>query len=112
MGPLWFATHIPAEHEPASRGHALIIPYRHVEEIHLCTPEEWTVLERVIFAVKERLKSDDPTIAGFNFGANLGTAAGQSIPHLHFHLIPRRAGDSSEPIGIRNALRRCLTPVP
>lgn len=40
-----------------------------------------------------------PTVAGFNVGSNNGTVAGQTVPHFHMHLIPRRAGDAENPRG-------------
>lgn len=46
----------------------------------------------------ELLKTDD-TIKGFNIGINQGTVAGQTIPHCHVHLIPRREGDVTNPRG-------------
>ncbi len=104
----WYATPIPEEHEPAARGHVLLIPYRHVELCEDLSINEQLDLFNLLRGTTMMLQREDPQIRGFNFGANLGKAAGQTIAHLHFHLIPRRAGDSDEPIGIRNALRRCL----
>jgi ATP adenylyltransferase len=48
---------------------------------------------------RERLKSEDPTIAGFNIGINAGTVVGQTVMHAHVHLIPRRSGDTPNPRG-------------
>ena len=48
---------------------------------------------------------EDPEVDGFNIGANAGLAAGQTILHCHFHLIPRRWGDVEEPKGgVRNVI--------
>lgn len=53
----------------------------------------------------KQLKALDPTIDGFNIGFNEGIEAGQTIPHCHLHIIPRRLGDSENPIGgIRKVL--------
>ena len=104
----WYAKRIPEEHEPATRGHVLLIPFRHVELFEDLDVNEQLDLFNLLRGTTKILRHEDWQILGFNFGANLGKAAGQTIAHLHFHLIPRRAGDSDEPIGIRNALRRCL----
>jgi len=54
--------------------------------------------------IKEKLK-DDSSITGFNIGINDSEDAGQTIPHCHIHLIPRRKGDVKNPRGgIRNVI--------
>ena len=45
------------------------------------------------------LVEQDPAIEGFNIGLNVGAAAGQTVFHCHFHLIPRRPGDVDDPRG-------------
>jgi diadenosine tetraphosphate (Ap4A) HIT family hydrolase len=42
---------------------------------------------------------EDPSITGFNLGLNCGRSAGQTVPHAHLHLIPRRDGDVENPRG-------------
>jgi diadenosine tetraphosphate (Ap4A) HIT family hydrolase len=49
--------------------------------------------------VQGNLQSIDKTITAFNLGIDQGVDAGQTIPHLHFHIIPRRHGDVSGPFG-------------
>lgn len=81
-----------------SRGHALIVPRRHVASFFEMTKQEQgAVLEllRTIQAQVEREHSPD----GYNIGVNVGKAAGQSRMHVHVHLIPRYAGDVSDPTG-------------
>jgi diadenosine tetraphosphate (Ap4A) HIT family hydrolase len=46
-----------------------------------------------------------PGVTGFNLGVNSGPAAGQTVPHAHVHVIPRRAGDCSDP---RGGVRRAV----
>ncbi len=41
----------------------------------------------------------DPKPDGYNVGFNAGTAAGQTVPHMHVHVIPRYAGDMADPRG-------------
>ena len=48
---------------------------------------------------RERLLASDKTIDGFNIGANAGQSAGQTVFHVHLHLIPRSTGDMDEPRG-------------
>ena len=83
---------------PASEGHTLIIPKRHITGILETTPEEREALFGVLAEVRKQL-SEELRPDGFNLGINEGVAAGQTIPHLHIHLIPRKAGDVANPRG-------------
>lgn len=88
-----------ADNFPVSRGHALIIPRRHVASFRELAPDEWAAVHRLAVAVIARAEQDDPSIRGFNLGINDGATAGQTIFHAHIHVIPRRAGDVSDPSG-------------
>ena len=83
---------------PVSPGHTLIIPRRHVETYFDAAPEEqvdlWRAVEGVKRAIDEELHPD-----GYNVGFNAGEAAGQTVMHLHIHLIPRFRGDMDDPRG-------------
>jgi diadenosine tetraphosphate (Ap4A) HIT family hydrolase len=83
---------------PVSKGHALIIPRRHVASFFETTDEErlamLKLLDEVKAALDKELKPD-----GYNIGINGGAAAGQTVMHLHIHLIPRYAGDRADPRG-------------
>ena len=83
---------------PVSPGHALIIPRRHVASYFDLTEEErqdlLSLLDRVKGIVEEKYHPD-----GYNFGVNVGAAAGQSVFHVHMHLIPRYVGDVQNPKG-------------
>jgi len=55
--------------------------------------------------LKIKIKEKDRSVLGFNIGINDGEEAGQTIPHCHIHLIPRRKGDVADPRGgIRNTI--------
>jgi len=89
-----------------SRGHVLVVPRRHVAGFFEMTAEEQAeVLQLLNHAhrfVEQRFAPD-----GYNIGANVGKAAGQNRMHVHFHLIPRYAGDVADPSGgIRCVLKR------
>ena len=83
---------------PVSPGHALIIPKRHVSSFFDLSKDEQQDLlnltDRVKQIVEERYHPD-----GYNIGINVGEAAGQSIFHVHMHLIPRYHGDVPNPRG-------------
>src|SRR4051812_22742170 len=71
-----------------SDGHALVVTRRHVPSWFDATAAERAELTENIAAVQEAvLLTHAPD--GFNVGINVGTAAGQTIPHLHVHVIPR-----------------------
>ena len=89
---------------PVSEGHCLIIPKRHVGSIDELTDVElkdlYTVLHQTKILIRETYLPD-----GFNIGINEGEAAGQTVPHLHIHLIPRYEGDVVCPRGgVRGAI--------
>ncbi|MCX5787378.1 MAG: HIT family protein [Elusimicrobia bacterium] len=83
---------------PISPGHLLIIPRRHVPAFMDTTAAERTALWALVPEELERLtKEHSPD--GFNIGLNDGPAAGQTIGHLHLHVIPRYKGDAPDPRG-------------
>lgn len=90
---------------PSTPGHQLVIPVRHVERVDALTTDEWTGLFEVArYALADRLRESHPD--GFTIGINDGRVAGQTVPHVHLHLIPRTAGDTADPRGgIRWAIR-------
>ena len=83
---------------PVNEGHALIIPKRHTANYFDLSLEEQKdcieLLNRVKGIVQEKYNP-----AGFNVGININEAAGQTVPHVHIHLIPRYQGDVDEPRG-------------
>ncbi len=84
---------------PVTKYHTLIIPRRHVADYFELTKEEVDAMQELLYRQKERLQHTDSSISGFNIGINVGEDAGQSIFHVHMHLIPRRLGDMKEPKG-------------
>ena len=83
---------------PVSPGHTLIVPRRHVASLAQARPEElrslWTLLAQAREALDRELRPD-----GYNVGVNVGEAAGQTVPHVHVHVIPRYRGDVADPRG-------------
>ena len=78
---------------PVSPGHLLIIPRRHITSLSDLSETEWYDLRVVLEEACSLLKTGDNQITGFNVGINIGSDAGQTIPHLHVHVIPRRPKD-------------------
>ena len=83
---------------PVSPGHTLIIPRRHVASFFEVTDAERADLMALLAAARDDLDRELRP-AGYNIGINDGAAAGQTVPHLHIHLIPRYAGDRDDPRG-------------
>jgi len=83
---------------PVSPGHTLIILRRHVGSFFDIDATERDALMALLEEARRRLdKEFSPD--GYNIGINDGTAAGQTVPHLHIHLIPRYSGDRADPRG-------------
>ena len=83
---------------PVTPGHILIIPNEHVENWFRASKEVQLNILLALENMKKRLdKEYNP--GGYNFGVNCGKVAGQSIMHLHVHLIPRYSGDMQDPKG-------------
>lgn len=83
---------------PVSPGHSLIIPKRHAGSFFDMTADERGALLALVDEAKQRAEIEFRP-QGYNIGINDGPAAGQTVPHLHIHLIPRYAGDLPDPRG-------------
>jgi len=83
---------------PVSPGHTLVIPVQHVASFFDATPSEREAMFSLLDTAKHQLQAKFGP-AGYNIGINDGAAAGQTIGHLHLHLIPRNPGDRLDPRG-------------
>jgi diadenosine tetraphosphate (Ap4A) HIT family hydrolase len=83
---------------PVSPGHTLVVPRRHVASWFDATPDEQRAVLELLAQAKQQLDAERSP-AGYNIGINDGPAAGQTIRHLHMHLIPRYDGDNEDPRG-------------
>nr|WP_312576959.1 HIT family protein [Sedimentibacter sp.] len=83
---------------PVSRGHMLIIPKMHIQDYFESKSSDreglWQLVDDCKKYLDEKFKPD-----GYNVGINCGLAAGQSVMHLHIHIIPRYIGDMGNPKG-------------
>ena len=83
---------------PVTEGHILIITKSHVKDYFSSSDDEkeamLTLMEECKDILDEKYKPD-----GYNIGLNCGVEAGQTIMHLHMHLIPRYEGDIDDPTG-------------
>ncbi len=83
---------------PVNPGHALIIPKRHVANFFELTSEErmacFDLVSEVQLTLASAYRPD-----GYNVGVNVNEAGGQTIFHVHIHLIPRYRGDVEQPRG-------------
>ncbi len=84
---------------PVSEGHTLVIPRRAVPTWFDATLEEQQALMALVAEVKASLDAGRPKPSGYNIGINVGEAAGQTVMHLHVHVIPRYEGDVPDPRG-------------
>jgi len=83
---------------PASPGHALIMPNRHIAEYFEASREEKIAMLELVDEMKQAIdKKHSPD--AYNIGVNVGEVAGQSVPHIHIHIIPRYKGDVEDPRG-------------
>lgn len=83
---------------PVTVGHTLVVPKRHIASFFDATREEQAALFDLLTEMRQLLL-EERSPDGFNVGINDGAAAGQTLKHLHIHLIPRYAGDTDDPRG-------------
>jgi ATP adenylyltransferase len=84
---------------PVTHLHTLIIPKRHVADYFDLFQPEINAIHALLSNQRATILAGDPTVSAFNVGINAGRDAGQTIFHVHAHLIPRRNGDVAEPRG-------------
>lgn len=83
---------------PVTEGHCLVVPKRVYSNYFDSTPEEVHGLHDLVFQTKQLLDEKfNPD--SYNVGINCGEHAGQTVPHVHIHLIPRYKGDMENPRG-------------
>ena len=90
---------------PVSPGHSLIITKKLRKDYFELTTEEQAELPTIINLVVEQMQKEFAP-DGFNIGMNCGAAAGQTVFHFHYHIIPRYNGDMQDP---RGGIRHCVT---
>lgn len=82
---------------PLAPGHTLVVPTEHVERLEDLDPDQagalFEAVHRLLEPVQAAAGADGTTVA-----VNDGPAAGQEVPHVHCHVVPRRAGDAGGPI--------------
>lgn len=96
---------------PVNRGHVLVVPKRHVPTLFEASMEEVRAMTELVFEVKQLLDREFRP-DGYNVGVNVGEAAGQTVFHLHCHVIPRYRGDVEDPRGGVRKVKASLVPYP
>ena len=76
---------------PVTRGHLLFVPNYNTDAVIIDCMESAMLYGRRLI--------EPGNCEGFNIGINMGTAAGQTVMYPHVHLIPRRHGDTANPVG-------------
>jgi len=84
---------------PVTEHHTLVIPKRHVADYFDLYQPERNAIETMLHEQRQAIIEQDNTVTGFNVGFNAGASAGQTVFHVHVHLIPRRDGDVVDPKG-------------
>ena len=85
---------------PVSPGHILVVPRRHVPTWFDADTDEQAAIIALVNIVKDHLDATlTPSPDGYNVGFNSGRAAGETVMHLHVHVIPRYDGDVEDPRG-------------
>ena len=83
---------------PVTQGHTLVVPRQHVASLYELPQETQISLWQLVSEARRRLQ-DKFSPDGFNIGLNDGEAAGQTVPHVHIHVIPRYNNDVPDPRG-------------
>jgi diadenosine tetraphosphate (Ap4A) HIT family hydrolase len=87
---------------PITPGHALVVPRRHAASLAELAPEAGAAVFRTAMRVAAALRRTDLQVDGVNLLLSDGAAAGQEVPHVHLHVVPRFPGDGLQ---IRTASR-------
>ena len=82
--------------KPVNPGHTLVIPKKHYQNLEEIPEQELSFLILMVKKIGAQLK-DKLKVEGYAISANNDLVAGQIVPHLHFHIIPRHEGDGHEP---------------
>ena len=90
--------YVRRDDRPMSPGHVMVIPRRHVPNFFDMTWEEKTSVLALLDRAKAEIDAEQAP-DGYNIGVNVGRAGGQNRMHVHVHLIPRYAGDVTDPSG-------------
>lgn len=83
---------------PVSPGHLLVIPKRHFVSVFDATAGEFQAFREVLVLARKVIEKEYRP-DGYNIGVNDGQTAGQSVFHVHIHVIPRYQGDVENPLG-------------
>lgn len=89
---------------PVRKGHLLVVPKQHYATYFDVPPVTRQAMDALVFAAKDLLDTRYAP-AGYNIGINSGVAAGQTVMHVHIHVIPRYTGDVRDP---RGGIRKML----
>ena len=89
---------------PVSKGHSLVISKRHCSNYFELNEDEQRETWELISKIRQKIQQEH-TPDGFNIGMNISSAAGQTVPHFHIHIIPRYKGDMQDP---RGGIRHCI----
>ena len=84
---------------PVTPLHTLIISREHKKTYFDLSADEANELRGILHEQKAVVEAEDSSVEGFNIGANVNEVSGQTVPHFHLHLIPRRNGDMDDPRG-------------
>ncbi len=84
---------------PVTPLHTLVLPLRHTPTYFDLTDQEIAAANDLLRRLRAEILATDSAVQGFNIGANVGAASGQTIFHCQIRLIPRRAGDLDDPRG-------------
>lgn len=84
---------------PVTKFHTLVVTKRHIPSWFDMSTSEHKAANDLLTTRRSKILEEDSSVEGFNVGTNSGKTAGQTIFHLHLHLIPRRKGDMDNPKG-------------
>ena len=84
---------------PVTEHHTLVIPKRHVSDYFELYQPERNAIDQMLHEQRQSILGQDDKVTGFNIGINAGASAGQTVFHVHVHLIPRRKDDVEDPRG-------------